>query len=49
MGGDPTVSAGGARTSAEVDQVAAAREWLRQHGVDPGDPGDPRDPGDPGA
>lgn len=25
--------------STEVDQVAAAREWLRQHGVDPGEAG----------
>jgi regulatory protein len=31
------VSADESRGSTEVDQVSAARDWLRRHGVDPGD------------
>jgi regulatory protein len=34
---DGGASTDATRRSAEVDQVAAAREWLRRHGVDPGD------------
>jgi len=34
---DADVSAEEAAGSTEVDQVAAARDWLRRHGVDPGE------------
>jgi len=34
--GDAEVSTAASAGSAEGDQVAAAREWLRRHGVDPG-------------
>jgi len=35
--GDADVTTEEAAGSTEVDQVAAARNWLRRHGVDPGD------------
>ena len=34
---DAAVSADESDRSTEVDQVSAARDWLRRHGVDPGD------------
>lgn len=37
MGEDVDVSTAEFRPSTEVDQVSAAREWLRRHGVDPVD------------
>ncbi|MGI3783299.1 MAG: regulatory protein RecX [Janthinobacterium lividum] len=37
MRGDAEVAADASVGAAEVDQVSAAREWLRQHGVEPGD------------
>lgn len=37
MRDDVAVSTDGSGRSTEVDQVSAARDWLRRHGVDPGD------------
>lgn len=37
MPDDAGVSVEQSRRSTEVDQVSAAREWLRRHGADPGD------------
>jgi regulatory protein len=37
VAGDAGVSTDASRPSTEVDQVSAARDWLRRHGVDPGD------------
>jgi regulatory protein len=34
---DAEVSTDASRPAADVDQVSAAREWLRRHGVDPAD------------